>query len=369
MIEIKKLSISFENFCLKDLSLTILDKEYFVILGPSGAGKTIFMECIAGIHKVKKGEVWIDNINVTRSLPEERGIGYVPQDYVLFPFLNVRDNIIFGLRRDKHTKLEIQKKLLSLADLLGITHLLDRDTRTLSGGEKQRVALARALAPSPRMLLLDEPLSSLDVQTSKYLRLELRRIHQELGVTTIHVTHNHMEAEELADRIAIMCDGSIEQVGKPHDIFFSPATDSVCSFVGSLNILECSSCRQLVPGLVEVESGGIHIVIPHDEGPIQKIAISPRDVYVYDSLPPGSSVNRFKGVISLIDYSTTVAKLDVKVGSLNIQADMPSELAKEMKLIIGAEVYLILKLRRLKVLGNKNNKSKEQFEWYYQEII
>ena len=143
--------------------------------------------------------------------------------------------------------------MLTLADLLGITHLLDRDTRSLSGGEKQRVALARALAPAPRILLLDEPLSSLDVQTSKYLRLELRRIHQELGVTTIHITHNHMEAEELADRMAIMSNGKIEQVGKPQEIFFSPETEAVSDFIGSLNILECDSCRQLVPGLIEVD--------------------------------------------------------------------------------------------------------------------
>jgi molybdate/tungstate transport system ATP-binding protein len=369
MIEIKNLSLNIGNFSLKDLNASIQDKEYFVILGPSGAGKTVFIECIAGLHKAKTGQVWVDKTNITNFLPEERGVGYVPQDYVLFPFLNVRENITFGLKRGKYNKIDTQKRMTTLADLLGIAHLLDRDTRTLSGGEKQRVALARALAPSPKLLLLDEPLSSLDVQTSKYLRLELRRIHQELGVTTIHITHNHMEAEELADHIAVMCDGKIEQIGKPQDIFFSPATDAVCSFVGSLNILNCDSYRQLVPGLVEVDCGGIHIVIPHDEEPMQKIAISPRDVYIYDSVPPGPSVNRFKGVVSSIDSNTTVAKLDVKVGSVNIKAEMPSELAREMNMIIGKEVYLILKLRRLKVLGSKNSQSSQQFEWYYQEII
>ena len=237
---------------------------------------------------------------------------------------------------------------MTLADLLGITHLLDRDTRSLSGGEKQRVALARALAPAPRILLLDEPLSSLDVQTSKYLRLELRRIHQELGVTTIHITHNHMEAEELADRMAIMSGGKIEQVGKPQDIFFSPQTEAVSNFIGSLNILDCDSCRQLVPGLMEVDCGGMHIILPHDEGMMQKIAISPRDVYVSDVLPPGPSVNRYKGIITAIDYSTTMAKLEVKVGDNSIKAEMPGELAKEMNLIIGKEVYLILKIEKAK---------------------
>ena len=169
--------------------------------------------------------------------------------------------------------------------------------------------------------------------------------------------------------MAIMCAGKIEQVGKPHDIFFSPETEAVSNFVGSLNILNCDSCRQLVPGLMEVDCGGMHIILPHDEGAIQKIAISPRDVYVSDVLPPGPSVNRFKGRITAIDFNTTMAKLQIKVGSADIKAEMPSELAKEMNLIIGKEVHLILKLRRLKVLGSKENSNSEQFEWYYQEII
>jgi ABC-type Fe3+/spermidine/putrescine transport system ATPase subunit len=354
---------------LQELDLTIQDKEYFVILGPSGAGKTVFMECLAGIHKIRKGKIIIDHVNVARLTPEERRLGYVPQDYVLFPFLNVRDNITFGLKRRKCNKLDIQRRMLALADLLGITHLLERDTRSLSGGEKQRVALARALAPAPRILLLDEPLSSLDVQTAKYLRLELRRIHQELGVTTIHITHNHEEAEELADRIAIMSSGKIEQVGEPQDVFFSPENEAVSSFVGSLNILNCDSCRQLVPGLMEVDCSGIHIIIPHDEGILRKIAISPRDVYVSDVLPPGPSVNRYKGVITGIDYNTTMAKIELKIGTTGIKAEMPYDLAKEMDLTIGKEVYIILKLRRLKVLGSQQAITPEKFEWYYQEII
>lgn len=369
MIEVKNLSINVGEFSLTNLSVTIRDKEYFVILGPSGAGKTVFLECIAGIHKVKMGEIWIDKTNITRFAPEERRLGYVPQDYVLFPFLNVRENILFGLKRLKYSKPEIRKRMTILVDLMGISHLLERDTRTLSGGEKQRVALARALAPAPRILLMDEPLSSLDVQSSKYLRLELRRIHQELGVTTIHITHNHLEAEELADRMAVMSAGKIEQVGKPHDIFFSPQNEAVSNFIGSLNILNCDSCRELVPGLMEVDCGGMLIVIPHDEGAMQKIAISPRDVYVSDVLPPGPSVNRFKGMITAIDFHTTMAKLEIKVCNSQIKAEMPAELAREMNLIIGKEVHLILKLRRLKVLGTRGNSSPDQFEWYYQEII
>jgi ABC-type sugar transport system ATPase subunit len=256
MIDIKGITTHIGDFALENLNLTIQDKEYFIILGPSGAGKTVFMECIAGIHKARKGEIWIDEINITHLSPEERGLGYVPQDYVLFPFLNVRENIIFGLRRKKHGQLEIRNRLLVLADLLGLTHLLERDVRSLSGGEKQRVALARALAPSPRLLLLDEPLSSLDVQTSKYLRLELRRIHRK-GVTTIHITttmlklkncrpHRHYESEEL---------NRSENLKRSS----SPENAAVSNFIGSLNILDAIL---VVAGVrTNRELRGLHIVI------------------------------------------------------------------------------------------------------------
>jgi ABC-type sugar transport system ATPase subunit len=355
MIEIKDLSIQMGEFSLKNLNMTIQDKEYFIILGPSGAGKTVLLECLAGLHRIKRGEIWIDDTNVTHLSPEERKIGYVPQDYVLFPFLSVAENIQFGLKRGKYDKLNIRKRMLTLAELLGINNLLERDTRNLSGGEKQRVALARALATYPSILLMDEPLSALDVQTSTYLRLELRRIHQELGVTTIHVTHNHLEAEELADRMAIISSGEIVQVGNPYDIFFSPENEAVSNFIGSPNILDCDSCRQLVPGLMEVDCAGMHIVIPHDEDNMRKIAISPRDIYISDVLPPGPSVNRYKGFITAIDFNATIAKLNVKAGNNNFKAEVPTALAEEMGLIIGKEIYLILKLRRLKVLENREN--------------
>jgi len=157
-------------------------------------------------------------------------------------------------------------------------------------------------------------------------------------------------------------------MGRPHEIFFAPATPAVSDFVGSLTILNCISSRQLVPGLMEVDCGGMQIILPHDEGAIQKIAISPRDVLVSDILPAGS-VNRFKGQIIALDLNTTTAKIDVKVGTNTIKAEMPEELAHEMSLSIGKEVFIILKLRRLKVMDNRENSSAEAYKWYYQEII
>ena len=181
MIEIKNLSHRMGAFSLRDINISLNDREYLVILGPTGAGKTILLECMAGLHSIKQGQMLVDGKDITHSAPEERGVGYVPQDYVLFPFLNVKDNIVFGLKGKRLSPADIQQRLDSLTGLLGIVHLLSRDVRSLSGGEKQRVAIARALAPAPRILLLDEPMSSLDSETSKHLRLELKHIHRDLG--------------------------------------------------------------------------------------------------------------------------------------------------------------------------------------------
>ncbi len=354
MIEIKNLSLHLGNFSLKDINLTIDDGEYFVILGPTGAGKTVLIECIAGLHHIKQGEIWVDQTEVTRLAPEERSVGYVPQDYILFPFLNVVENIAFGLKQTGYSKTEMQERMKTLANLLGISHLLGRDVRSLSGGEKQRVALARALAPSPKILLLDEPLSSLDLQTSKYLRLELQRIHKELEVTTLHVTHNQVEAEEIADSIAVLNMGSVEQVGKPQDVFFYPENEMVSDFIGALNILDCDYCHSLGDGLVEVNCGGLRIVLPHDGGAIRRVALFPRDVYVSDTQPPGPQVNRFKGTITNIKHYGATVRLEVKVGENILQAEMPHD--KSMELTVGKEVFLILKLRRIKVFEGKDNR-------------
>lgn len=369
MIEIENLSMKIGDFSLADVNLMIQDKEYLVILGPTGAGKTVLMECLAGLHRIKHGMVRIDGVDVTRWSPEERGIGYVPQDYVLFPFLNVQDNIIFGLRRGRHSQAEIRRRLFTLVDLLGIGHLLARDTRTLSGGEKQRVALARALATAPRILLMDEPFSALDVQTSNYLRLELRRIHHELGVTSIHITHNQVEADEMADRIAVMIDGRIVQAGTPQDIFFNPENEAVSSFTGVCNVLECDSCKLLAPGLVEAICRGMRIVLPHDHEDIKKIAISPHDIYVSAVLPPGSSVNRYSGFISEIAFDSATAIVTVDVEGVPIRAEMPAKLVEDMNLTRMNEVYVLLKLRKLRVLSGKEGAVTLQYRWFYQSVL
>jgi len=353
MIEIADLSIQMGEFSLKNLSLTINDKEYFIILGPSGAGKTVFLECLAGLHKLKKGNIRIQDTDVTHLSPEERKIGYVPQDYVLFPFLNVAENIQFGLKRGKYDKLVVREKTLAMAKLFGITHLLERDTRTLSGGEKQRVALARALATSPQILIMDEPLSALDPQTAKYLRTELKQIHRRLGITTIYVTHDLMEAVNMADRLAIMMGGKIEQVDEPEKLLFSPCNERVSDFIGAPNIMNCDYCKSTEQGVMEVSCQGLKLIVPHDGDTIHKIAILPRHVYVSETRPRGPGVNSFMAKIIDIIPRTDTVRIYLEIGSNKLVAEIPHHIFNDMDLETGKDVYVILRMKRIRAFENK----------------
>jgi ABC-type Fe3+/spermidine/putrescine transport system ATPase subunit len=348
MIEVRGLSLHLGEFHLKDINLSIGDGEYFVILGPTGAGKTVLMECIAGIHRIRRGEIWLDGAEITRLAPEERDLGYVPQDYVLFPFLNVFDNITFGLARTERTGDGVKDRVDRLAALTGIGHLLKRDTRSLSGGEKQRVALARALAPSPRLLLLDEPLGALDLRTAKSLRLELRRVHRELKLTTVHITHDLMEALEMADRVAVVRSGRVEQVAPPEEMLFYPQGEGVADFIGAPNILDCAYCRDLGQGIVEVGCGGLKLTVPHEGGPVRKVAILPRHVYISETRPPGLSVNGFSGVVTSIEAVGNTVKIRVDVAGVGITAELPSYIYEEMSLEVDREVFVILRMRRIR---------------------
>ncbi len=348
-------SIELKNICkyiCRDVSLEIFDKELLVLLGPNGAGKTTLLNIIAGLTDYN-GSVFFDSVPVDKVPASKREVGYLFQDLVLFPHLDVAANIAYGLRAQKQPQSEVEARVQELLQLMKIKHLSSRYPKHLSGGEKQRVALARALALSPKVLLLDEPLSSLDVQTSKYLRRELELLQQELGITTIYVTHDLVEAEEMADRIAIIQDGHIEQVAAPDEVFFYPKNERVSDFIGAPNILDCDYCRTLGHGVMEVSCGGLSIVVPHDGNSIQRIALFPRDIYISDTKPPGPAVNRFKGIVTSIKSVDDLVRLEVKVGGKILLAEIPHHIFEDMDLAEGKEVFIILKLRRIRVYENK----------------
>lgn len=332
---------------LKDLSLSVGDREILALVGPNGAGKTTLLNVIAGLTDYS-GEVLFDGVNMDRVPPHRRGVGYLFQDLALFPHMNVAANIAYGLKIRKYAPAVIGERVDELMDALHIAKLRDRLPYNLSGGEKQRVAIARAIAPFQKILLLDEPTANLDAQTAKYFRSELSVFLRRLEITTIFVIHDLLGAEEMADRIAIMHQGSIEQVAAPGDILFHPRTRVVSEFIGMPNILNCDECTVLSTGLVEVRSGSMRLVLPYEGTAISKLAISPHDIYISDSKPPGPALNRYTGTITEIIPLRTVVRVKVLVDGNELLAELSRETFDEMKLTAGSNVHLIVKLRRLR---------------------
>lgn len=218
---------------LSDLTLTIDDGEFLVLVGPSGCGKSTALRCLAGLEEPDEGRVFLDDVDITYYEPKERDIAMVFQNYAIYPHMKVRDNIGFPLKMRKVKKREIQERVLAIAQLLDIDELLNRKPRELSGGQRQRVALARAIVRSPRIFLMDEPLSNLDAQLRVQTRTELTRLHRQLGTTTIYVTHDQVEAMTMGTRIAVMNDSELQQVATPAEVYSQPANMFVASFIGS----------------------------------------------------------------------------------------------------------------------------------------
>ncbi len=237
MLRLENIDVKLGAFRLRNISLHVESGAYLALLGPTGTGKTVLLETIAGLHRPTGGRTWINGKDASRWPPEKRHLGVVYQDYALFPHLTVQDNIAFGLRLKKKARGEIKKTVEEMAGFLEIGHLLKRRPGRLSGGEQQRVALARALVLKPYVLLLDEPLSALDRFTRSRLRRELKRIHRELGVTIFHITHDLSEAFFLADQLVVMKDGSILQEDRPEIVLRRPQNRTVAELLGIENFI------------------------------------------------------------------------------------------------------------------------------------
>ena len=220
--------------------------EFVVFVGPSGCGKSTLLRMIAGLEAVSGGDVFIDGTRVTDTEPAKRQVSMVFQSYALFPHMSVRDNIAFGLKMAKVPKAEIEKQVAEAARILQMENLLDRKPRQLSGGQRQRVAIGRAIVRHPKLFLFDEPLSNLDAELRAQMRVEIARLHRDLGVTMIYVTHDQVEAMTLADRIVVLRSGLVEQVGSPQDLYDRPANTFVAGFIGSpkMNFLDVTVERR-----------------------------------------------------------------------------------------------------------------------------
>jgi molybdopterin-binding protein len=341
MIRLKNLCVDLGDFHLRDINLTVEEGEYFIVLGPTGAGKTVLLESIAGLYPVKSGQIWLRGKEVTRLEPEKRKISIVYQDHALFPHLSAAGNILFGLKMQRRPRQELNKVLDWLSDLLGIAHLLDRSPDTLSGGERQKVALARALSTKPEVLLLDEPLSALDPETREGVQQELRRLHDQLKVTTIHVTHDFDEAIALGNHIAVLGEGSIKQVGTPEQVFHQPNSEFVARFAMAKNIF-AGEVVDKADGSIVFRTKGTELAVTTDLRGRLHASVRPEDILVSPELLLSSARNSFCGTITRIADRGSTFYLTV-----NLPPDFICLVTRrsfdEMGLAEGQKVYITFK--------------------------
>ncbi len=249
---------------IRGVDVAIADGDFCVLVGPSGCGKSTLLRMIAGLEEISEGEIAIGGKVVNRVLPKERDIAMVFQNYALYPHMTVRDNMSFALKLAKESRGEIDRRVARAADILGLASYLDRYPRQLSGGQRQRVAMGRAIVRDPQVFLFDEPLSNLDAKLRVQMRTEIKELHQRLRTTSIYVTHDQIEAMTMADRIVVMHDGRVEQIGDPLALYDSPVNTFVAGFIGSPAMNFVPGTARIDGATSEVEfAGGIRLPLPH----------------------------------------------------------------------------------------------------------
>jgi multiple sugar transport system ATP-binding protein len=315
-----------EVHAVKDVNLHIRDKEFMVLVGPSGCGKSTTLRMVAGLEEISAGQIVIGERVVNDLPPKDRDIAMVFQNYALYPHMTVYDNMAFGLKMRKFAKPEIEKRVKEAADILGIQELLKRKPRQLSGGQRQRVAVGRAIVRHPQVFLFDEPLSNLDAKLRVQMRVELKRLHDRLETTAIYVTHDQVEAMTLGDRVVVMKDGWIQQVGEPLELYGRPANRFVAGFIGSPAMNFAEATINEVNGDLWAESSGLRVKIPADraarlrpyKGQPITMGVRPEDLHVSSGADsPGTLID---AVVDVVEPLGSEILLDVRVGSNSMVA-------------------------------------------------
>jgi multiple sugar transport system ATP-binding protein len=327
-LRLKKLKKAFgNNIVIDDISFEVIDGEFCILLGPSGCGKTTILRLIAGLEQKGEGEIFIGNREVSELTPKERDVAMVFQSYALYPHMNVYENMAFSLKMKKNLKQDIETKVREVARLLEIEELLYRKPKELSGGQRQRVAIGRAIVRNPKLFLFDEPLSNLDAKLRTAMRVELARLHQKLRSTIIYVTHDQIEAMTLGQKIILLNNGIIQQIGSPNDLYERPSNLFVATFVGSPQINLIEGSLSFDENRLFFHSHAFKIDIDHRkelrrfEGKGLTVGIRP------ESLLPGEG--HVKGRVELVEHLGSETILYIMAGDTKITARVLSAFEKE----------------------------------------
>jgi putative spermidine/putrescine transport system ATP-binding protein len=320
------------------VSLQVDEGEFFSLLGPSGCGKTTMLRMLAGFISPTAGSISIGGINVTGLPPEKRDVGIVFQNYAIFPHMNVYDNIGFGLRMRKLPRAEIEKRVSAALEQVGLRGYENRYQREMSGGEQQRVALARVLVTQPRILLLDEPLSALDKKLREEMKYWIRDLHAQLGITAVYVTHDQGEALTMSDRIAVMRNGAVEQIGTPREVYEQPQTHFVTDFIGESNILP-ARVLDVDSQYVRLTLAGFTVMAPRrDVSRDQQVSLVVRPEHVLLGLDgERRELNRLTGRVTKELYHGSLIRYELQVGEHSLVAESQNTLEQQV-FPIGAEI-------------------------------
>jgi molybdopterin-binding protein len=341
MLELKNISKTYPGFKLDDINLQVEEGDYFIIMGPSGAGKTQIFELLAGLVDPDEGNIIDHGTDITNLKIQSRPFGLVFQDYAVFPHLTVRENIAYGIKKKISGKKNIRLKVEEQAKMLEIEHLLDRRPASLSGGELQRVALARTLIRKPKYLLLDEPLASLDVSLREGIRSLLKKINMQ-GQTIIHVTHDYEEALVLANKVAVINQGKIIQSGEAEEVFHKPGSEFVARFTGVKNYFPARLFREEDRQYGELENGMvIRLTTAESEGR-GFILLRGEDIYMSLSDTPTSATNKFRGEVLEINPSPFGFEIRIDAGT-RFYALITRESVQSLALRPGKEVWISFK--------------------------
>lgn len=346
MLELRNIIKTYPEFKLDDISFQVNDGDYFIILGPSGAGKTQILEILAGLIDQDEGSIIADDIDITGTKIQLRPFGLVFQDYAIFPHMSVRENIGYSIRTKGFGHKELSSLVKAQAEAMEISHLLDRRPKTLSGGELQRVALARTLIRKPKYLLLDEPLASLDVSLRQGLRSLLKGINRE-GQTIIHVTHDYEEALVLANKVAVINKGKIVQSGPPEEVFHNPGSEFVARFTGVKNYFAARLYREEDRQYGELENG--QVLRLNTEEPEGKgfVILRGEDIFISLENLPTSATNQLRGQIIEIGPSPFGFEVLVDTGT-RFYARITRESLQNLALRPGKEIWISFKAANVK---------------------